>query len=311
VFRNVFKRSASLALIGLALVFTRSSFAQESGDQVINGTRVFTQIDHARGVATFSNDCGSQTLTQQELQGGAIPSDIIPCPRPSERVERPSGPPSSSSDRGSYGATATAIYEDDDEEKVASGIAWNYSSQSEADQAALDNCSSRGGRGCKVVGRFSNGNCGYVATGSEGSRVCWGSAGTADDALDACHEHGCSSCRTPIGGCTNRMDAANTDDQGDPSPAPPSQPADASPDIPSRPDDPVQCISSWRAPMANGYIDWKVTNSCDVAITFDYDDCDMNEDLLPVCTVKTDSVPARSYYTGSNYHKPANARNYR
>lgn len=55
-------------------------FAQ-SGEQVINGTRVFTQIDQARGVATFSNACGSQTLTQRQLQGGAIPDQLIPCPR--------------------------------------------------------------------------------------------------------------------------------------------------------------------------------------------------------------------------------------
>lgn len=53
----------------------------ESGYQTINGTRVFTEIDRSRGVATFSNDCGSQTLTQRQLQAGAIPDDIIPCPR--------------------------------------------------------------------------------------------------------------------------------------------------------------------------------------------------------------------------------------
>jgi len=54
----------------------------QSGYQVINGTRVFTVVDQAAGVATFSNDCGSQRLTQRQLQAGAITSDIIPCPRP-------------------------------------------------------------------------------------------------------------------------------------------------------------------------------------------------------------------------------------
>ena len=58
--------------------------SSESGYQVINGTRVFTEIDHNRGVATFSNSCGRQTLTQRQLQGGAIPDQIIPCPHASE-----------------------------------------------------------------------------------------------------------------------------------------------------------------------------------------------------------------------------------
>ena len=68
-------------LILVSCGFAKSVKAQ-SGEQVINGTRVFTVIDQSRGVATFSNQCGSQTLTQRQLQQGAIPSDIIPCPRP-------------------------------------------------------------------------------------------------------------------------------------------------------------------------------------------------------------------------------------
>ncbi len=57
---------------------------QASGYQTINGTRVFTQVDIANHQATFSNECGSQTLTQAQLQGGAIPDDIVPCPRPAQ-----------------------------------------------------------------------------------------------------------------------------------------------------------------------------------------------------------------------------------
>jgi hypothetical protein len=90
-----------------------------------------------------------------------------------------------------------------------------------------------------------------------------------------------------------------------------SQHSGSKPDAPARPNDPAQCISSRRSPMRNGYIDWKLTNNCDVKITFDYDDCDMNENLQAACKVKTDFVPARSYHSGSNYHQPANARNYR
>lgn len=71
---------AAILCTGVSLV-TPYAMAQ-SGYQTINGTQVYTQVDQARGVATFSNSCGSQTLTQRELQNGAIPSRIIPCPRP-------------------------------------------------------------------------------------------------------------------------------------------------------------------------------------------------------------------------------------
>lgn len=73
-----------VGLTGLFLLFTLLFLPHaraESGYQVIQGTQVYTVIDHSRGVATFSNNCGSQTLTQRQLQQGAIPSQIIPCPR--------------------------------------------------------------------------------------------------------------------------------------------------------------------------------------------------------------------------------------
>lgn len=59
-----------------------SSFAQtHSGYQVIDGTRVYTEIFESQGYAKFSNSCGSQTISQRELQAGAKPYNIIPCPR--------------------------------------------------------------------------------------------------------------------------------------------------------------------------------------------------------------------------------------
>jgi hypothetical protein len=70
----------------LALTFSADASvgasAQESGYQVIQGTRVFTQIDHSADTATFSNACGSQTISHSDLAAGAIPTNIIPCPRP-------------------------------------------------------------------------------------------------------------------------------------------------------------------------------------------------------------------------------------
>lgn len=72
-------------LIICLLSITTGAYA-ESGAQTINGTRVFTVVDRSRGVATFSNECGSQTLTQRQLQAGAIPNEIVPCPRPRKSI---------------------------------------------------------------------------------------------------------------------------------------------------------------------------------------------------------------------------------
>jgi hypothetical protein len=52
------------------------------GNQTINNTPVFTLVLPDAGVATFSNECGIQTLTQAELAAGAIPDQIVPCPNP-------------------------------------------------------------------------------------------------------------------------------------------------------------------------------------------------------------------------------------
>ncbi|GLS46750.1 hypothetical protein GCM10007884_47450 [Methylobacterium brachythecii] len=81
-----------MTLAGCALGSANPATAQ-SGTQIINGTKVFTQIFPADKLATFSNDCGSQTLTQRELQQGAIPNLIIPCPRPGVRVPAPQPKP--------------------------------------------------------------------------------------------------------------------------------------------------------------------------------------------------------------------------
>ncbi len=53
----------------------------ESGYQVVHGTRVFTVVNRRGTAATFSNACGSQTLTRRAIQAGALPTRIIPCPR--------------------------------------------------------------------------------------------------------------------------------------------------------------------------------------------------------------------------------------
>jgi hypothetical protein len=80
---------------------------------------------------------------------------------------------------------------------------------------------------------------------------------------------------------------------------------------PSKPDDASQCISSWKKPMQNGYIEWGIKNSCDAAISFDYDDCNPDEDLQVVCKATSATVGGHREFSNSNYHNPARARNYR
>jgi hypothetical protein len=60
-------------------------------DEIIQGTRVHVVLDDQTRLGTFSNSCGSQTLSQSQLQNGAIPSNIIPCPRPGGSSAPPSG----------------------------------------------------------------------------------------------------------------------------------------------------------------------------------------------------------------------------
>ncbi len=94
-------RSSAMRLLAIASItfglpagFCETSQAQDSGYQVIQGTRVFTRIDYAADNATFSNECGSQTISHRDLGAGAIPTNIIPCPRPSAPKPPPAPPPS-------------------------------------------------------------------------------------------------------------------------------------------------------------------------------------------------------------------------
>jgi hypothetical protein len=73
----------------------------------------------------------------------------------------------------------------------------------------------------------------------------------------------------------------------------------------------MNCISSTRGNMSIGYIPWTVKNSCDFRITFDYDDCNPGPSYEVSCEMKTDYIPPHGEQGGSNYHNPANARNYR
>jgi len=52
-------------------------------DRTINGTSVHECYDGAQGEAVLTNSCGTQRMSAQDLSNGAIPTDIVPCPRSS------------------------------------------------------------------------------------------------------------------------------------------------------------------------------------------------------------------------------------
>ena len=196
----------TLAMAFVAMAVTAAD--AESGYQVINGTRVFTVIDHAAGTATFSNDCGSQTLTQRQLQAGAIPDRISPCPRPG-RVDRlppdtpRRTPPPLQGNNESWGAVAAALWRDSSgTAHVRSGYAANYPTEEAARNAALSKCEEGAAGNCRIVGTFHNGGCGYIAVGNSSRGVSWGAGATAAAAESECRQGGEYDCNRAIGGCT-------------------------------------------------------------------------------------------------------------
>ena len=60
--------------------------SRKIGDTTIAGAQVHIEIDVASENATFSNSCGTQMLTQRQLQNNAVPDRILPCPRPIDNV---------------------------------------------------------------------------------------------------------------------------------------------------------------------------------------------------------------------------------
>lgn len=101
-----------------------------------------------------------------------------------------------------YGAIAAATWNDSSGAAyVATGVAYNYDSDTGASNAAVSQCQSYGGQNCTVVGTFSNGGCGYVTTGTNATGVRWGMGPTSDEALNQCQMGGYT-CRPPSGGCT-------------------------------------------------------------------------------------------------------------
>lgn len=101
-----------------------------------------------------------------------------------------------------YGASAAGTWNTwDGIAHVAIGVAWNLPNNGVAQREALNQCHSDGGMNCAVVGYFSNGGCGYIASGIRGEEVKWAASSSESGAYNNCSSGGFS-CDSPIGGCT-------------------------------------------------------------------------------------------------------------
>lgn len=175
----------------------------ESGYQTIQGTRVYTNVYHERGYATFENDCGKQRLTQRELQQGAIPSNIIPCPRPGSQTNTKPSDKSPGKKKRLWSAVAAGI--DNGflgvRSKVSIGLGQDYSTRAEAERAAVKACK-KNISSCKVVTAWNSG-CYYITVSENADNVAWGAGPTAQAAYNECYRRvqGGNCSTETLGGC--------------------------------------------------------------------------------------------------------------
>jgi hypothetical protein len=96
-----------------------------------------------------------------------------------------------------YGAIASYI------PKGILGVATNRLSKQFAEQAALDDCRSKGGTDCKIETSYMNG-CGAVVAGHPGYAVNTGptEARAVQDAMSACTGSGFTNCHIIYTGCS-------------------------------------------------------------------------------------------------------------
>jgi Domain of unknown function (DUF4189) len=201
-----------IALVGTVAVATPSRAEWiESGNEDIDGTRVHTTIYHERGYATFSNSCGSQTLTQRELEQGAKPTQIIPCPRrstntdpPPYRAERPRDQDSPHAGGKRLWAAVAAGIKDrsfGSDGRVSVGLARDRETRSEAEEAAVRKCEEND-VSCQVVTAW-NAGCYHITVSEDAENLVWGAGPTAQDAYDECYRRvKGGNCKTQtLGGC--------------------------------------------------------------------------------------------------------------
>jgi len=171
----------------MASITTSAAERIDRGSQIIDGTSVNTTIYHERGYAIFENSCGSQRLSQSALQGGAKPTNIIPCPRRSSTPAPLPETPSTSTGKRLWSAVAAGIRNGflGVGSRVSAGHSMNNDTKAEASAKAVRACQ-KNGVSCSVVATWNTG-CYYITVSVDNSNpVAWGSGPTAQDAYNEC-----------------------------------------------------------------------------------------------------------------------------
>jgi hypothetical protein len=145
----------------------------------------------AAGMAACPSDFG----------GACAPAGSVCCPG---NGYVPIGAICEKNPTGNWGAIALATWDDaKGEAHVSASVRENAPSLSEASTLVLLDCQKASVHVCHIVGTFSNGKCGYVATGHNSKEVRWAVSGSPEDALSTCSSNGIA-CQQPVGGCNNK-----------------------------------------------------------------------------------------------------------
>jgi hypothetical protein len=154
------------------------------------------------GIAPVYADCPKgEAACPSGLGGGCAPMGSICCPGSTHAVIGAACP---GEQTGDWGAVVVVTWSDKSgNSHVAFGMGLHQKTISQASSAALLDCQNDSGELCQIVGTFNNGGCGYISIGSGSNNVRWAISDTSDQALKQCSSGG-DTCKTPVGGCTNK-----------------------------------------------------------------------------------------------------------
>lgn len=199
---NKFGALVTFFAIMAAGITPSSAERTDRGIQVIDGTIVNTTIYHERGYAIFENDCGSQRLSQSALQGGAKPTDIIPCSPISNETSNPPAAANPPQQR-LWAAAAAGISNGllGVGSRVSVGLGSDHETKAEAEAAAIRSCQ-KNGVSCSVVTSWNSG-CYFITVSRNANNVVWGGGRTAQAAYNECYKRiDGGNCDTEtLGGC--------------------------------------------------------------------------------------------------------------
>jgi hypothetical protein len=102
-----------------------------------------------------------------------------------------------------WNAVAAATWNaPDGSANVAAGYSGAQPSGQAATNAAMQQCQTQGGQGCKAYGPWNSG-CVYITVGQNATGVAWWANDTAQAVSQACQQAGYT-CPPPVGGCVNQ-----------------------------------------------------------------------------------------------------------